>query len=152
MRLLLCCLLILVSSLVSITIAKEVEATPENCRDYWKIGNWGDAYYGPIILCKGGFVDFQWRGGPHGVFQIPELYCPTDFQGQKTDDYQFLAPASFGGSYRWTLPNATGEYIATSPQGLDCANGTFPPLLKLGDVFRKRDDLCTLMFFLPPFP
>jgi hypothetical protein len=50
------------------------------------------------------------------------------------------------------LPNATGEYIATSPQGLDCANGTFPPLLKLGDVFRKRDDLCTLMFFLPPFP
>lgn len=110
---------------VPASMAVQIEPSSDNCRPMWEIGDWSPKYFGPIILCKGGFVDFKWRAGPYGVFQIPNLSCPSNFTGQKSDDYQFLAAASFGGSYRWILPNKTGEYFATSPQGTNCLDGQF---------------------------
>jgi len=77
--------------------------------------------FGPYNVCNGGTVTFDWTG-MHGVFQIPTIACPSNFTAGETDLYKFLAAASDGGQYVWTVPNVTGHYWVTSQYGSDCIN------------------------------
>jgi hypothetical protein len=95
-------------------------ATPsyERCTENFYLNTWNQKRYGPMVICLGGSVTFRWRGGPHGVFQIPDMQCPSNFTGQEGEAYKFLAATAVGGEFLWKLPEKEGTYWATSQAGV----------------------------------
>lgn len=59
----------------------------------------------------------------HGVFQVPNIACPSNYTSGETENYKFLAPVSNGGRYEWEVPNKTGHYWITSQHQDDCQRG-----------------------------
>ncbi len=80
------------------------------------------ARFGPYNICINGTVTFNWNG-MHGLFQIPDIACPSNFTAGKAEGYEYLAPPSNGGSFTWEVPNKTGQYWLTSQWPGDCQNG-----------------------------
>jgi hypothetical protein len=80
------------------------------------------ARFGPYNICINGTVTFNWNG-MHGLFQIPDIACPSNFTAGAAEGYSYLAPPSNGGSFTWEVPNKTGQYWLTSQWPGDCQNG-----------------------------
>ncbi|KAL4422733.1 hypothetical protein ABPG75_008930 [Micractinium tetrahymenae] len=99
--------------------------TCSTCYKYYVVP-WGVGTLGPICMCSGGksTAVFTWSGQKdHGVFQMPNDACPSNFTAYATDNYQDLAPSSTSGNFTWQLPAAAGDYWVTSQANQDCANG-----------------------------
>lgn len=104
-------------------VASAVTVQPSQCTDNFLLGRWEVKRFGPVVICQGGSVTFRWQG-MHGVFQIPQLQCPTNFTSPEAENYKFLAPTSSGGGYEWKVPEERGHYWATSQHQSDCEDGT----------------------------
>lgn len=87
---------------------------------------WGIGTLGPICMCSGGnaTTTFKWAGNDdHGIFQIPNDACPSNFTGFASNDYKELAPSSTIGDFTWDLPAEEGDYWVTSQALGDCTDG-----------------------------
>ncbi|KAL4517656.1 hypothetical protein Ndes2526B_g02060 [Nannochloris sp. 'desiccata'] len=97
--------------------AVRVTMDPEKC-----VMDYSVARFGPYNICVNGTVTFSWTG-MHGLFQIPDIACPSNFTAPKAEGYEYLAPPSNGGSFTWEVPEKPGQYWLTSQWPGDCRNG-----------------------------
>lgn len=101
-----------------------VTIDPKSCNKNFDLLDWDVKWFGPYVVCLGGTVTFQWRG-MHGLFQVPNIACPSNYTSGETETYKFLAPVSNGGRYEWEVPNKTGHYWITSQHQNDCQKGAW---------------------------